>query len=53
MECETLAFKILDQRSGLPNKVTDRVVGSSGVIHMTYKRAADVKLGEGQPEEVG
>ncbi len=34
-------------------RVTESVVGESGVIHVTYERAGEVKLGEAQPLEVG
>ena len=34
-------------------KVTESIVGSSGVIHVTYERAGEVKLGEVQAKEIG
>ena len=34
-------------------RVTESIVGESGVIHVTYERAGDIKLGEAQPLEVG
>jgi dihydrofolate reductase len=34
-------------------RVTESVVGESGVIHVTYERAGDIILGEAQPEEWG
>ena len=34
-------------------KVTESIVAPNGVIHVTYERAGEVKLGEIQVEEVG
>ena len=31
-------------------EMTESVVGKTGVIHVTYERAGDIKLGEAQPE---